>query len=187
MKNIIISFSTLFVFLLTNCNDEFMDRFPETSIGKENFFNSEEDLQMYVYGLYNFPGTWAMQSNDAYMTTDNSANTGNTELKTMMVGNPSSATITQGWNWGELRNINFFLENFRKANISEMLLNHYEGVARFFRARFYMDKVKRYSDVPWYDKVIETNDNESLTKPRDARDYVVDKIFEDFVFASQYV
>lgn len=187
MKNIIISFSILFVFLLTNCNDEFMDRFPETSIGKENFFNSEEDLQMYVYGLYNFPGTWAMQSNDAYMTTDNSANTGNTELKTMMVGNPSSATITQGWNWGELRNINFFLENFRKANISEMLLNHYEGVARFFRARFYMDKVKRYSDVPWYDKVIETNDNESLTKPRDARDYVVDKIFEDFVFASQYV
>lgn len=187
MKNIIISFSILFIFLLTNCNDEFMDRFPETSIGKENFFNSEEDLQMYVHGLYNFPGTWAMLSNDAYMTTDNSANTGNTELKTMMVGNPSSATITQGWSWGELRNINFFLENFRKADISEMLLNHYEGIARFFRARFYMEKVKRYSDVPWYDKVIETNDNESLNKPRDARDYVVDKIFEDFVFASQHV
>jgi len=187
MKNTITCFSVLFLFLLSNCNDEFMDRFPETSIGKENFFNSEEDLKMYIYGLYSFPGTWEMQSNDAYMTTDNCANTGNTELKTMMVGNPTSATITQGWNWSQLRNINFFLDNFGKANIPELLLNHYEGVARFFRARFYMDKVKRYSDVPWYDKVIETNDDEALTKPRDPRDFVVAKIFEDFDFASQHV
>ena len=187
MKNTITFFSILLLLFFSNCNDEFMDRFPETSIGKENFFNSEEDLKMYIYGLYDFPNTWEMQSNDAYMTTDNCANTGNTELKTMMIGDPSSATITGGWNWSQLRNINIFLENFEKAKISETLLNHYEGLARFFRARFYMEKVKRYSDVPWYDKVIETNDVEALTKPRDSRELVIGKIFEDFEFASQNV
>jgi len=187
MKKLMIIFNIIFLVLYSNCSDEFMDRFPETAIGIENFFNSEEDLKMYTYGLYDFPSTWEMQSNDAYMTTDNCANTGNTELKTMMVGDPSSSTITGGWNWSQLRNINIFLENFSKAKISETLLNHYEGLARFFRARFYMDKVKRYSDVPWYDKVIKTSDNEALTKPRDTRESVVGKIFEDYDFASQYV
>jgi hypothetical protein len=197
MKKITILFSTLFLFLFSNCSDEFMERFPETTIGKENFFNSEEDLKMYTYSFYDFPGTssemyysggvWDMYSADAYITTDNCANTGNTEVKTMMIGNPSSATIVEGWNWEKLRNINFFLENFGKANISQELLNHYEGLARFFRARFYMNKVKRYSNVPWYDKVIETSDKEALTKPCDTREFVINKIFEDYDFASQYV
>ncbi len=187
MNKIITLFSILFLTLFSNCSDKFMDRFPETSIGKENFFNSEEDLKMYIYSLYDFPGVGGMISADAYNTTDNCANTGNTELKTMMVGSPSSTTITGGWDWEQLRSINFFLENFNKAKIPEELLNHYEGLARFFRARFYMDKVKRYSDVPWYDKVIETSDNEALTKPRDTRELVVGKIFEDFDFADQNV
>jgi hypothetical protein len=187
MNKISLLFSTLLVILISGCSDKFMDRFPKTSIGKENFFNSEEDLKMYIYSLYDFPGISGMTSNDAYNTTDNCANTGNTELKTMMIGSPSSATITDGWTWDQLRSINFFLENFGKAKLTQELLNHYEGLARFFRAKFYMDKVKRYSDVPWYDQVIGTNDNEALSKPRDPRDLVVGKIFEDFDFAGQNV
>ncbi len=170
--------------ILTACNDEFLDRTPQTSIGKENFFTTEEDLSIYINNLYNFSGT-GIYYND--FATDNAATTGNTELKTMMTTNPSSATITGGWNWGDLRTINFFLENFTKANLSEETLNHYEGLARFFRARFYMDKVKRYSDVPWYEEVIETDDMEALFKGRDSRDFVVDKIFEDYQFAADHV
>ena len=41
--------------LIGACNDDFLDRVPETSIGRENFFNTEEDLDLYIYGLYNFP------------------------------------------------------------------------------------------------------------------------------------
>lgn len=187
MKKIISIFSISLIILFSACNDDFMDRFPETSIGTENFFKSEEDLKMSIYNLYDFAGIWSY-SDDGYNTTDNAANTGSTEMKNIMISsNPSSATITEGWNWTTLRNINFFLENFRKADISEDLLAHYEGLARFFRARFYMDKVKRYSDVPWYDKVIGTSDKELLYKGRDARDMVVQKIFEDYDFAGQNV
>ena len=187
MKKIISIFSITFVILLSACNDSYMDRFPETSIGTENFFKSEEDLKMFIYNLYSFPGV-SEYNNDGYLTTDNASNTGSTELKNIMLSsNPSSATITGGWTWSTLRNINLFLENCDKAEISEDLLNHYKGVARFFRARFYMDKVKRFSDVPWYDQVIGTSDDDLLFKGRDSREMVVQKIFEDYDFASQNV
>ena len=187
MKKIISIFSITLIILLSACNDDYMDRFPQTSIGTENFFKSEEDLKMFLYNLYSFPGI-NEYGDDGYYTTDNASNTGNTELKNIMLSsNPTSATISGGWNWGTLRSINLFLENFREADVSEDLLAHYEGVARFFRARFYMDKVKRFSDVPWYEKVIGTSDEERLNKGRDPREMVVGKIFEDYEFAAQNI
>lgn len=187
MKNINYSlFASLILLLGTACNDEFLDRFPETSIGKENFFNSEEDLAIYINNLYDFPG-WGLYVADGYNTTDNASNTGNTELKTMMTTDPNASTVTSGWNWGELRTINFFLENFDKADIPQEALDHFEGLARFFRARFYIEKVKRYSDVPWYDQVLNTDDEEALYKGRDSRSMVVDRIFEDFQFAVDHI
>lgn len=187
MKKIISIFSISIIILLSACNDEFMDRFPETSIGTENFFKSEEDLKMFIYNFYSFAGVWSY-TDDGYSTTDNAANTGSTEMKNIMLSsNPSSTNITSGWSWGTLRNLNLFLENFKNADVSEDLLAHYEGLARYFRARFYMEKVKRFSDVPWYDQVIGTSDEELLFKGRDPRDMVVQKIFEDYEFAGNNV
>ncbi|MCG8306451.1 MAG: RagB/SusD family nutrient uptake outer membrane protein [Cytophagales bacterium] len=174
----------LLLFFISSCNDDFMDRFPETSIGKENFFKSEEDLRIYVNSMYNFPTVWHYVSDAA---TDNATTTGNTELKTMMVSAPSSETILNGWDWEELRNINFFLENFNNNNLPVEVLNHYEGLARFFRANFYMHKVIRYSNVPWYDYTIETDDEASLLKTQDDRAMVVEKIFEDYQFAVDHI
>lgn len=174
----------LLIFLLSACNDDFLDRFPETSIGKENFFNTEEDLNMYIHNLYNFP------SHGIYIQdnmTDNQTTTGATEMKTIMTTNASSQTIVGGWTWGELRTINFFLDNFGKADIPQDQLDHFEGLARFFRARFYMNKVQRYSDVPWYDRVLGTADEEELYKTQDPRELVVEKIFEDYRFAADHV
>lgn len=140
-----------------------------------------------MYNLYSFPGI-NEYGGDAYSTTDNAANTGNTELKNIMLSsNPSSATITGGWTWDYLRNVNLFLENCEQADVTADVLAHYQGVARFFRARFYMDKVKRFSDVPWYDEVIGTSDEDLLYKGRDSRAEVVENIFADLEFAVQNV
>ena len=172
------------VLAVFSCEDDFLEVVPETSIGTENFFNTEEDLNIYINSLYNFPGT------DIYYydrATDNAATTGNTELKTMMVSTPSSTTVTGGWNWGSLRSINLFLENFEKAAIDQDKLNHFEGLGRFFRANFYYGMVKRYSDVPYYDYVINTDDTEALMKARDPRELVVEKVFEDYQFAIENI
>ncbi|MDR3118521.1 MAG: RagB/SusD family nutrient uptake outer membrane protein [Mediterranea sp.] len=167
-----------------SCNDEFMDRQPRTEIGTERFFNTEEDLKMYCFGLYNFP------SHSAYMDdagTDNQATTAVNEVKNVMIStNPNSTTISAGWSWDRLRNINLFLDNCDRAAVSDETLNHYQGVARFFRAQFYMDKVKRFSDVPWYDRALTTGD-EDLYKARDPRELVVEHLFEDYRFAAEHV
>jgi hypothetical protein len=182
MKKII--YTILSVLIFSACNDDYLDRFPETEIGKENFFKSGEDLRIYVNSMYNFPGV-GMYTGDA--ATDNATTTGNTELKTMMVSTPTSETILAGWDWDQLRNINFFLENFNNNDLPDETLNHYEGLARFFRANFYMEKVKRYSNVPWYDYTINTDDEASLMKTQDSREMVVEKVFEDYQFAVNHV
>ena len=166
-----------------SCNDDFLERYPETEISSANFFNSAQDLETYLFSLYDFSG-FDIYINDN--TTDNAATTGATELKVIMMGSPTASNIIEGWSWSQLRKVNYFLDNFKKAKIDEALLNHYEGIARFFRAKFYMNMVKRYSDVPWYDKTLGSGD-EDLYKPRDPRALVVDKIFEDYAFAREHV
>ena len=168
---------------LTACNDDFLERLPETEIGADNFFNTEEDLATYIYSLYSFPGLDMYNGDEA---TDNSVTTGNREIKTLMTTAANATTITSGWDWGTLRDINFFLEHADKADITEEVRNHYKGIARFFRAQFYMQKVKRYSNVPWYDYVLGTND-EDLYKPSDSRAVIIDHIFDDYQFALEHV
>jgi hypothetical protein len=183
MKKILPIAALLVLCLSPACNDDFLERYPQTEIAKENFFKSEEDLATYLYGLYDLPDVWLYVSDAA---TDNAATTGITEMKNMMTGNPSAENISGGWDWTRLRDINFFLENMKNADVTSEQLNHYEGVARLFRALFYMDKVKRYSDVPWYDKVLSADDPD-LFKSRDSRDMVVQKVFEDFKFATEHI
>ncbi len=185
MRRKIYHLTVLATALLTaSCNDYFMEREPQTEIGVNSFFNTEQDLKMYCYNLYDFPD---FNNYTADAGTDNQATTDVVEVKNIMNSpNPNSTTINAGWNWEQLRTINLFLENCDRAAVSEDVLAHYQGIARFFRARFYMDMVKKYSDVPWYDKTLTTSD-EDLYKARDPREYVVQKIFEDYQFAAEHV
>lgn len=181
-------YSTLLLSCLlnTSCNDAFMDRQPHTEIIAEKYFNTEEDLKLYCYGLINTPGYDYV--GDA--GTDNQATTDNVEVKNIMTSaNPSSVTVDASasqWSWDRLYDINFFLENCERVAVTEDVLKHYQGIARFYRASFYMDKVKRYSDIPWYDKTLSTDDPD-LYKPKDKREFVVEKIFEDYKFAAEHV
>ena len=185
MRRKIYHLTVLATALLTaSCNDYFMEREPQTEIGVNSFFNTEQDLKMYCYNLYDFPD---FNNYTADAGTDNQATTDVVEVKNIMISpNPNSTTINAGWNWEQLRTINLFLENCDRAAVSEDVLAHYQGIARFFRARFYMDMVKKYSDVPWYDKTLTTSD-EDLYKARDPREYVVQKIFEDYQFAAEHI
>ncbi|MDY7395149.1 RagB/SusD family nutrient uptake outer membrane protein [Aureibaculum sp. 2210JD6-5] len=169
---------------VASCNDDFLDTAPEAQIAKENFFNSESDLQLYINGIHSVPGGGSLFLGD--QGTDDMATTGAVEIKNIMVGTPSAETITSGWSWSRLRSINLFLENFGKADVEENVKNHFEGLAKYYRAEFYFDKVKRYSDVPWYSKTLNPDD-EDLFKPRDPRAMVVDSIMSDIRFASENI
>ena len=59
---------------------------------------------------------------------------------------------------------------------------HFDGIARFFRAYFYFEKVKRFGEVPWFDRELSSTDPE-LFRPRDSRDIIMDKILDDLTYA----
>lgn len=168
----------------TACQKGFLDRYPQTSIPPDLFFKSEEDLNLYVTGLL------TMNSRGSYLSdqdTDDKATTGAMEIKTMMTGTPTSQNVTSGWSWSRLRNINYFLDNYGKASVTQEIKDHYAGLARYYRAMFYMDKVKRYSDVPWYGKALSPSDSVSLYKPRDPRTLIMDSVMADLAFAGAHV
>ncbi|WP_229707612.1 RagB/SusD family nutrient uptake outer membrane protein [Sphingobacterium alkalisoli] len=162
-----------------SCNKEFLDRYPQTSITPEVFFNTEEDLALYINGMLSM-SDHGMYVND--QSTDNVATTGAVEVKNIMTGSPSSQNITSGWGWGRLRTINYFLENYQRADVTAETANHYAGLARYYRAIFYHNMVKRFSDVPWYSGTLNPGDEE-LYKAQDPRALVMDSVLADLDFA----
>ncbi len=179
MKRYHILFLTGLMTMAVSCKKDFLDRYPQTAITPEVFFNTEEDLALYINGMLSMPGHGMYIADQS---TDNLATTAAIEVKTIMTGSPSSQTIAGGWGWGRLRTINYFLENYQRAAVTDETKNHYAGLARYYRARFYHDMVKRFSDVPWYSGTLNPGDEE-LYKTQDARALVMDSVMADLDFA----
>lgn len=172
----------------TGCNDEFLEKFPETEITSEGYFKTAKDLETYVYGFYNVSLLYPRNTYDNEPFSDNIAHRndmGSSEYA--MLKGDFSKEVATGWDdWANLRSINFFLVNSVRATGNEDDLRHWIGIGRYFRAVFYIDKITKYSDVPWYNKPMETTDPD-LYKPSDPRALVADSILADLEYASTYV
>ncbi len=164
--------------LLSSCNKDFLDREPLSQLSPNNSFNSASELQLYTNSFYNDiipngPSLYNQSVDNVITNTVSSAITGNRTV-------PVSGG---GWNWGALRNINFFLQNYTRGNLPDVISAPYVGVAKFFRAYFYFNMVQTFGDVPWYSSAIDANDSALLQKPRDSRVLIVDSILADLNYA----
>ncbi|MGE7774028.1 RagB/SusD family nutrient uptake outer membrane protein [Chitinophaga sp. NPDC101104] len=184
MKKIILAILAAGAVAGSACKKGFLDRYPTTEISPQLFFKSESDLSMYVYGLLNHPGAGIYS---AEQSTDNCATTGGQTIITMMTGSPNSRNMPNAWGWSRLRSINYFLENYQQARVAEEVKAHYAGIARYYRAMFYMDKIRTFSDVPWYGRTLNPTDTALLYAARTPRAQVVDSVIADLVFAAANV
>lgn len=158
---------------ILSCSDDTLDKEPLSEVTTENFFNTASDLELYTNGFYRmFPST-SIYNGDA--TVDNIVQN---ELSDVMRGTRLVPTSGGGWNWDYLRDINFFLQEYTRSEDGQAKAQ-YGGVARFFRAYFYFDKLQRFGAVPWYDTPLDPEDSEALNRPRDSRQFIADKILED--------
>lgn len=168
---------------LVGCNDDYMQKDPETSITKANFFKTTGDLETYTNSLYD-----QIQYRREDLYTDNAVN--NSHEIDLLIRGQLTADNVSGWSkgtWGNLRSINFFLENANNAAGDQAKINHYIGIAKYFRACFYYGMIKRYGSAPWYSKPLETNDEELMTKTQDSRTLIVDSIMQDLDYAVENV
>lgn len=171
MKRLIPVFA-LVLMGLAGCKG-FLDREPLSEIAPEQFFTSESDLRLYTNSFYNV----IPSAEDIY--NEDIDNIVKTTLPDAVTGRRTVPTSGGGWDWGELRKINYFLENYNRQGLSSATTNKYVGLAKFFRAWFYFNKVVRFGDVPWYNKVINTTDEAYLTQARDPRTVVMDSVLAD--------
>ena len=156
---------------LTGCTDD-LDRFPLSSLSPETYFNTEEELETFTNHFYSqFPSAAS-----GYGESEDIVNIFTLPATTIGLTR-TVPTKGGGWNWEYLREINLYLKYSHRCN-NKIAREHYDGIARFFRAYFYFEKVKRFGDVPWYNNPLESNDPD-LKKPRDSRQLVMDSIRSD--------
>jgi len=184
MKKIIV---IIFVLFFTSCGKDFLDIQPETNFTDDNFWTSESNLEAFSYGLYNnfkgygmgsfFGGDhfFSVNNDDVMPLTDRIE----VDFPTTVPATPSGTD----WDWSDIRKANILIAGANKASVDEKTKNKYIAIGRFFRAYLYWEKVRTFGDVPYYDKPIDSDDQEALFKARDSRVDVVDKIVEDLDFA----
>ncbi|MEG1935342.1 MAG: RagB/SusD family nutrient uptake outer membrane protein, partial [Rikenellaceae bacterium] len=171
MKKIIMS--VIAAVILISCD---LEKYPLDKVTPQTFYNSASDLKLHTNSFYKM----VPSAEEVY--NEGQDNIIKSDVSDEMRGTRIVPTSGGGWSWGDLRNINFYLENSVKCK-DLVARNRYDAVARFFRAWFYYDMVARFGDVPWYEKAMAETDTEALTKPRDSRVFVMDKIMADLDFA----
>lgn len=164
---------------LISCDSQ-LEQYPKDAISPETFFNTANDLKLYTNSFYG-----ALPSGEGVYN-ESVDNIIKNSVPDELRGSRIVPTSGGGWSWNNLRNINFYLENSAKCT-DEDARNRYDGVAKFFRAYFYFNMVKRFGDVPWYETVVSESDSTLLKKPRDSRELVVSKMLEDLDFAIKYL
>lgn len=183
MKKLYIALSVITVISATSCKKHYLDVIPPDKIDAEAFFNNATDLQVYTNSFYDqiplSSGTiYTVYTDDA--SSDNilplQANERVKGTRVVPVARESG-----GWSFAPLRSINYFLENYGKCPDQAAKLK-YGGIARYFRAYFYYNKVKTFGDVPLYTKVLAADDPD-LYKPRDSRKLVMDTVLADINYA----
>lgn len=164
---------------VVSCN---LDEVPVDTGTKQAIFGSASGLELYTNSFYDIlPGTdvGVFQGDDV---SDLVARNG---VDNYLATDALSPITSSGWGWSDLRNINYFIENAENSPVPEK--NHYIGMARFFRALFYFDKVTRFGDVPWIDRTIEITDSLTLHGPRTDRFVVMDNVLADLDYAIENI
>jgi len=154
-----------------------MEELPQAQIPKQPVFNSESGLKMYTNSFYE---GFTQESPSLY--TANSYYIATNQVLRYLTENAYSAEESSGWKWEPLRNINYFIVNCTDESVPLEIRNNYIGIARFFRAYFYFNMMKKFGDLPWIDHPLDVNDP-LLYAGRDDRAMIVDKIKEDLDFA----
>ena len=178
------------LFICYSC-DDFLTRDPLDQIeNSPDFYNRESNVRSAVFGLYDeyFVGYntgWAR--NDWFDGTnvaewvDDLAQSAATHFTKQA---PSTSSL---WTFELVKRINIIINGVENSTLPEKTKAHWIGVGRFLRAMEYSYLVRTFGDVPYYEKELSNTDIKELYKPRDSRSFVMDKVLEDLIYASENV
>ncbi|SDL11348.1 RagB/SusD family nutrient uptake outer membrane protein [Siphonobacter aquaeclarae] len=158
-------------------NENFLDRFPQSSITEPTFFKNESDLKLYCNQFYTM-----LPVQRSYQSESGSDNFVPNSQDVFLSGQYIVPVSGGGWSWTNERNLNFFLNRYGKADASSAIKAKYAGEIRFFRAYTYWRKVVQFGDVPWLSKDLNDQSAE-LYDPKNSHKVVMDSVLADLNYA----
>lgn len=175
-KNI---FKIVFLIVITIINlscEDILNKYPLDKLYPGTYFSNENEIKLFTNNFY---AELLPTANDIYG--ENADAIIISTLSDAVTGQRTVPASGGGWDFSQLRDINYYLENSKNCKDLD-IRKQYDGLAKFFRAYFYFEKVKRFGDVPWYSKVLGSTDPD-LYKPRDSRQLVMDSVIQDINYA----
>ncbi|WP_231459935.1 MULTISPECIES: RagB/SusD family nutrient uptake outer membrane protein [unclassified Pedobacter] len=155
-----------------------LDQQPQSTATKQAIFGTENGLKLYTnsfYGMDFLPkNSTSQDAMSDYLAVRS--------VQDFIRDGAYGANTSSGWSWRDLRNINYFIVNCNDPAVPASVRNNYLGIARYFRAYFYLEKVKRFGDVPWIGMPLDI-DEPALMGGRDKRELVMDSVLADINFA----
>jgi hypothetical protein len=203
MKKILIIITIVVAGLVITGCEKFLDRPSLTTMDDGNYWTSENNLRLFANGFYSnyfvgYNSAWGVDYTPlrGYYFADDYTTAGKQiGFETQPPESRSSTSEADGtwlttyagptWNFAWVRKSNLFLErieSMKDVYINTAAYQHWSAVARFFRGYEYSRLVSVFGDVPYFDKVIPDTDLPTMYKDRDDRTYVMDKVYDDFVY-----
>jgi hypothetical protein len=185
MKTKILYTVAVLSLFIAGCEDDFLHRPPIDQISSEAYWTKTNDLKLYVNQYYTTFGDGSTYSGGIFWFDDNSDNMVGNSPSTRLAGQITIPT-SEELGYGSIRGLNYFFENYIRCTDPFDQYKQYVGEAYFFRADQYFDKVKKYGDVQWLSKTLNTDDEE-LYGERNPRNQVIDSIITDLDKAIEYM
>jgi len=175
------------LFLFSACEGD-LDLKPISSVSSSNFYNNKTECELALAGVYHTLGnqmvygktlgiTAAYGTDEALYARENL----NWPLSTY-VFNPSSKQVEGVWMYlyRGINNANLLLESLPGAEFkSEEERAYFDAQARFLRAFFYFELVKRWGNVPLRKHSVESLDranNIALSPAVDTYQFIIDEL-----------
>lgn len=164
---------------ITSCTKN-LDQAPVATANEDAVFSSADGLALYANSFYNM----LPDINTPFRTDCNLSDYGAvSSVPTFIQPDAFTSLQSSGWSWGNLRNVNYFIQHCNKPSVPEATRNNYIGLARLSRAYFYSQMVQKFGDVPWINKPLDVTDTTILYAKRDPRTMVMDSVLADLDFA----
>lgn len=166
---------------ISACNKQ-LNLLPKDSLSEPAYFKNPNDLALYCNQFYS-----SLPLQNSFWTETNSDNQVPLNRNTFLAGTYPVPVTGGGWDWAQIRAVNYFLQRYARVQADAATLNKYAAEARFFRALYYWQKVKQFGDVPWLNRDLNDTSASLLYGPKTPHKQVMDSVLADLNFAVQYL
>ncbi len=194
LQRIIVLISIVF---FCQCSEDFLERDNPAASTIENFFQTENDFDLALAGVYNI--LVRADYYNGYLVryleiASDDANPGDDALFNSLIGNdidnfsmtPEAYTTMNIFSssYIGIARANTTIERVRASSLNENFKTQVEAESRFLRALFYFNLVRLYGDIPLILKEI-TDPKESFIPRTPAKEVYEEGIIPDLLFASE--